>query len=821
MRKPFTLICSMLLFFSGISAQNGASIQGLVQDSDGQNLSWATIALYNSEDSSLAKVEYSGEDGNFYLNGLNEGLFFMQINYVGLSPATLSDIKLNKGESMDLGTISMGAAGTELGEVVVTTTRPLIEMRSDRTVFNVESSVTAAGSDGLELLRRAPGVTLDNNNNIQIRGKSGVIVQIDGKTSFLNSEELANLLRSLNASDIERIEVITNPSARYDASGNSGILNIVMKKERGMGTNGAISLSGAYGRQYSANTSLNLNHRNQRFNIFGNLGGGHSRWENGLDLYRRQNERIFDQSQRQVGKSNPVNGRVGMDFFINSRHTIGILASGNSHFGDGKWDSNSRTVISAQSQPSMVDSILVAGNKTTSNRLNTSFNLNYRFVDAENGRELTIDADRAYFRNRNDAYQPNRYFNFDESELLSENNFRTRAPSTINIHSLKADFDQKLNDQLSFATGFKYTGVETDNDFNFFRILEDGEEMRDAARSNQFIYDEKVSAAYLSISGTIVENLSFQSGLRMEHTRSTGDLRRDPGQEIDPEDLVKRSYSDWFPNATLNWQINPMHGLGLSYSRRINRPNYQELNPFEWRIDELTFRKGSPFLRPYYSNSYELRYLAFQMVSVTAGYTKTKDRITDIVEASPTEPDKSFINYRNLSTQNHYSLGLSSPTPIQPWWNGFININIYKTQYIAEFPEYSFDVSTPVAVNLYAEQNFSISPSTIFEISGWYNSSAIWGGGWVTDPQGSLNIGLQHRMFNNQATLKVSFTDLLNTAAWSSRGEAVPGLVVDGGGYWDSRQFRVNFNYRFGNQEVRANRQRRTGIEAEKGRIGE
>lgn len=804
-----------------LNAQNGTSIIGSVKNSEGESLSWATVALYKSEDSSLVKVEYSDESGKFLIEGLYEGRFFMNVNYVGLSTRVLNDISLKSGENLDIGELRMEASSSDLAEVVVATTRPLIELRPDRTVFNVEASVTAAGLDGLELLRRAPGVMLDNNDNIQIRGKAGVIVQIDGKTNFLNPEQLADFLRSLNASDIERIEVITNPSARYDASGNSGIINIVTKRARGLGTNGAVSITGSYGRQFSTNTSLNLNHRNENFNLFGSLGGGHSRWENGLDLYRLQNNRIFDQSQRQVGRSNPVNARIGMDYHLLPNHTIGVLISGSTRLGEGIHNSRSQTTISPIAQPHLIDSVLIAQNRSEIDRSNTAFNLNYRFTDSERGRELSVDLDRALFRNKNLAFQPNEYFNSDLSEKLSENNFRTTAPSDIDIHSFLVDFDQKLGENYRMSAGVKYTGVKTDNEFNFYRILSDGEEERDAGRSNHFIYDERVSAAYLSLGGPIIENLSFQAGLRMEHTRSVGDLRRDPGQESRPEDYVKRNYTDFFPSGSLNWQLHPMHTLNFSYSRRLNRPNYQELNPFEWRIDELTFRKGSPFLRPFYSNSFEIRYGAFQMVSLTASYTKTTDRITDIVEASPDEPDRSFINYRNLATQNHYSIGISSPTPFFQWWNGFVNLNIYKSQYIADFPEYGFDVSTPVAVNLYAEQNFSLSPTTSFEISGWYNSSAIWGGGWVTSPQGSLNVGVQHRMFENRATLRVSFSDLLNTASWSSTGDAVPGLNVVASGYWDSRQLRVNFNYRFGSNEIRSSRQRRTGIEDEKGRVGD
>nr|MBS0037691.1 TonB-dependent receptor [Saprospiraceae bacterium] len=327
-------LLSLFLGMATVDAQEGSRISGFVFDQSGEALSFSTVALYHQGDSTLARAEYTDTDGAFQLTGVNAGSYYLHLSYVGIPSMILRDIEVEPGRDLDMGEIVMNSEGMDLNEVVVTTTKPLIEVRADKTIFNVEASITAAGSDGWELLRKAPGVMIDNNDQIQIRGKSGVLIQIDGKNTYLTQEELANLLRSVDASDIERIEVITNPSARYEASGNSGIINIVMKVSKGLGTNGSLSLSGAYGKQYRAYSSLNLNHRAEKFNIYGSLGGGHSRWENGLNLYRLQNDRIFDQKQVQVGKSTPINTRLGMDLYIGPKHTIGFMGSLNTHIGD-------------------------------------------------------------------------------------------------------------------------------------------------------------------------------------------------------------------------------------------------------------------------------------------------------------------------------------------------------------------------------------------------------------------------------------------------------------------------------------------------------
>jgi outer membrane receptor protein involved in Fe transport len=307
--------------------------------------------------------------------------------------------------------------------------------------------------------------------------------------------------------------------------------------------------------------------------------------------------------------------------------------------------------------------------------------------------------------------------------------------------------------------------------------------------------------------------------LRAENTHSIGDLTRDPSLPTKTEDYVDRNYLNFFPSAALTYNMSEKHGLNFTYSRRIDRPNYEDLNPFEWRLDELTFRKGSPFLRPQYTNNYEAKYVFMGFASLGASYSKTTDLISDLVEYDKNVPNKSFINYRNLASQESYGLTLSTPTPIKKWWNGFLNLTMSKQIYVANFPEYQFKAQTPIAWNLYAEQTFSLPKGFVYEISGWYNSASIWGGSWLSKAQGSLDMGVQKKILKNQGTLKLNVTDIFFTAPWRATGNAIPGLSIKGGGAWESRQVKLNFNYRFGKNTVKGARNRKTGLEEEKGRI--
>jgi hypothetical protein len=813
--KKLNLLVIFISIFTALVF--GQKITGKVVLHDNKPAEFAVVLLLHSKDSSVVKTSVADENGLYELVGIKNGSYFLNTTYIGYKKY-YSQLFNYDNTDINAETIKLEEAKNELNTLNVVARKPLIEVQSDKTILNVDASISNAGANGLELLRKAPGVMLDNNENIQLRGKNGVIVYIDGKRSFLAPTELANLLKSLNSSDIEAIEVITNPSAKYDAAGNAGIINIRLKKNKNIGSNGSVNISSAYGLGPKNNISVSLNNRNKKTNIFGTVGVGRSEWHNNMNLNRTQNERIFDQRQKQVSYNTPLNGKFGIDYYANSKHTFGFLANANTNIGDKKWESDSRTNISKRSTPSLIDSILIAANSTVGNFVNANFNANYRFADTL-GNEVTFDVDRGYYYSDNTSFQPNRYVNALENEVFSTRDFEMYTPSNIDIYTIKGDYEHKFKKKgHSISTGFKYADVTTDNTFDFFNVI-NNQNQRDVTQSNEFKYTERVAAAYLNTNYIFSKKLSLQAGLRYEHTSSIGDLIRDPSQSARPNDYVARNYDNLFPSAALTYNLTEKHGFNLTYSRRIDRPNYEDLNPFEWRLDELSFRKGSPFLRPQYSDNYEAKYIFMGFASLGASYSRTTDLITDIVEFDPSAPNKSFINYRNLASQDNYALTLSTPTPIKKWWNGFLNVTMFKAIYKANFPEYSFTAETPIAWNVYCEQTFSLPKGFTYEVSGWFNSTNIWGGSWISKPQGALDMGIQKKILKSQGSLKLSVTDIFFTAPWRSYSEAIPGLIISGNGAWESRQVRLNFNYRFGKNTVKGARSRKTGLEEEKSRI--
>ncbi|MEO1261826.1 MAG: TonB-dependent receptor [Bacteroidota bacterium] len=813
MKKRTYLSLTLLLFLTTniFATKETGKITGKVIGTDGAPLSFANVLLYQLSDSTMVKAEYTDENGAFTLLNVAAGNYWINISYVGLPPFDTEPFETQRDGIFALPDIVISSEGVELTEVVVKTTRPIVEVHADKTVFNVDGSINATGSDAMELLRKAPGVVVDNNDNIIISGKNGVQVYINGKPTYLSTSDLAAYLKTVQSTEIDNIEIITNPSAKWDAQGNAGIINIKMKKDKRLGANGSVDMGYQRGDFNNYNGSVSGNYRNKKMNTFGRYSYNDRHGSNFFNLYREQVGLSYDQKNPGVNESQSHNFRLGNDFFINDKSTLGVLVTGynSDHQGNQNSDMLIRNIGSE-----VVDSSLVASTITDGKRANYNFNANYRF---DNGKGIVwnFDGDYGLFRNENVNVNPNFIYlglGRTEDDILSQEEFLMDAPTDIDIYTFKIDHERPfLKGQLS--TGVKYALVSTDNDFQFFNIIE-GEQILDLERTNRFIYDENVNAAYVNYARK-VGKFSFQAGLRLEQTNSEGDLT---AIKPNSDENVKREYLDFFPSAGVTWQANEKNQFGLTYSRRIDRPSYQDLNPFEGRLDKLTFEKGNPFLRPQYTNSIGLTHTYGYRINTSLTYSKTTDLITRLTDIDDRNENASFITYENLASQENLSLNISSPIPVAKWWNAYVNISGYYTHNEADFGDGKVVDLDVFAYNFYAQNTFSLPKGFMLEVSGWYSSPSIWGGNFKTDPMGVLDLGIQKKILKDRATLKISVSDVLKTNEWNS--ESIFGsLYMTAGGGWDSRRLRVNMTYRFGNDQVKSARRRSTGLEDEKKRV--
>ncbi len=801
-----SIVLPALLFLAtlSISAQN--SIQGLLIDDQNESVVFANVGLYQASDSSLVKVETSDAAGIFKFHMIPEGNYYLHVTYVGFKDLYLP--LAHSPSEVNLGEIQMEKDAIELQETVVRANKRMVEVKPDRTVFNVQGAVNSAGSDAIELLRKAPAVTLDNNDNISVLGRAGVQIYINGKRLPLSGDDLTSYLRSLKADQIEKIDIITNPGAKYDAEGNAGIIDIILIKDKNLGTNGSVGTTFSQGKYARWDMQVSANHRTKKTNIYGSVGGGLGNRFNKMNFEGSQNGFYLVEDDWMKNKSNQQNLRIGTDFFIHAKHTIGLLFSYNRNFNDGFGKNN--IVIHPDSDHNAIDSTLLAFNESESSRGQQAYNLNYQFApDAST--KFNFDLDYGAFDNKLKRHQPNYYYKPISSSPSSTYIDDYDSPSDIDIFSTKLDFEHKFQN-FQLGLGGKYTDVNSDNIFKVYNVF-DSNQVLDTNRTNEFLYIEKVVATYGELGGSIGKKIQWKTGLRMEQTNVEGSLTTFNDQE---DERVKQNYLNWFPNLGLSWSISPQHVLSASYGKRINRPDYNVLNPFRNQLSQLSYESGNPFLKPEIVHNYELNYTFMYSINFKIGYSNTEDQITRLIGPSEDDPRASFITWENLSNQKIWSGNISLPYQINKKWDFYMNFSASHIHNEANYENGATVDLKAFSYNFYGETSVLIFQNMKFEVSGYYSGPGIWGGVFEYDPSWSLSVGLQKKFFNDALTVKISGDDLFYQSPWSGHF-TFNGLTSMGRGSWDSRRFNLNLRYTFGNKNIKS-RKRSTGIESEKKR---
>ncbi len=736
----------------------------------------------------------------------------MTISNLGFATKNSPAFAIGASGTTEAPEMLLSKAAANLKEVVVTYHKPMIEVKADKIVMNVEGSINAVGEDALQLLRKSPGVMVDKDDNLSLSGKNGVAVYIDGRPTPLTGKDLSEYLKSIQSSSIESIEIISNPSAKYDAAGNAGIINIKLKKNKSFGTNGSVNAGYAIGTFPKYNAGFSFNNRSSKVNVFGNYNYNNSRNESYINLYRTQLDTLFNQAATLTNNNSTHNFKAGLDYFLDKKNTLGVMVSGT--LADKNGTNYSRTPIS-YIPDSTVDRILVANNSSTGRQDNLNANLNYRFADTS-GHELNVDADYGSYHIRNNQLQPNYYYDPSGMQKLDSAIYNMLSPSDINIYSLKADYEENFK-KGKLGLGAKSSFVNSDNVFQQYNVIHN-DKLMDTSRTNHFIYKENINAVYANYNRGF-KGWSLQAGLRIENTNSTGvsnGYKLETGQYVSYDSNFDRHYTDFFPSAGITYNKNPMKQWILNYSRRIDRPAYQDLNPFEFRLDEYTFQKGNTNLRPQYTNSIGLTYMYKYRLTATLNYSHVSDVFTQLVDTI--DKSKAFISKQNLATQDITSLNISYPFQYK-WYSVFGNVNTYYSKYTADFGTGRTIDLDVFAFSAYAQNSFKLGKTWTGELTGWYSSPSIWQGTFKTKEIWSVDAGLQKTVMQGKMSIKASVSDIFNSLHWHSTSDFA-GQTIQANGGWESRLFKINLTYRFGSNEVKAARQHKSGSEDEDKRVG-
>ncbi len=810
MKKLLTSLALAGISMCSFAQQNG-KISGSIKDGGNQKvIDAATISLLQSKDSGLLKTAITNKDGGFVFENLKEGKYLVMATSLGHSKVYSQPLEVSGAAEVSTGVLQLLSNTKDLGGVTVTAKKQFIERKIDKVVINPDAMISNAGATALEMLEKAPGITIDKDGNISLKGKQGVIVMLDGKPSYMSGPDLVNYLTNLPAGNIDLVEIMQNPPARYDAAGNSGIINIKSKKNKQKGFNGSVSASQSYGQSYRTANTLNLNYRKGKVNTFSTFNANYRENPQWLDINReylhdnKSVESIFEQESYRMRISRFYNARVGMDYYATNKTTLGVVLTGYLNPSNENSINNSRFY----SPTKQLDSSLKARSINDGQWNHKGINLNLRHKFDSTGRELTADVD---------------YLNYDSHSLqeMTNTGYASNAgqkyqyvrtgdlPSTLDIFSLKADYVQNLSKKIKFETGFKSSFITTDNKAQYF-LKQGSQSTIDYNSSNYFEYKENLNAVYVNFS-TQKKKWGFQTGLRIENTNYEGLQYGNPTRT---DSSFKKSYTSAFPTMYVSYQLDKKNQFGLSYGRRINRPDYGDLNPFYHFIDPYTYEVGNPFLKPMFSNNLELTHAFKNILNTSLTYTQT----TDLFGESFSREDSAIVvRNANFGKSDNINLSVGVQLPVAKWWKANINTQANKNMLSGTLNGNVVDINL-MMYTFSVNNQFTFKKGWSAELSAFYRSKGS-EGQIVIREIAQLNAGVQKQVLKNKGTLKLSINDFTGPMKVSGYIEDVAAAKASFKQHKDSRFATLTFNYRFGKM-YKADKRKSGGAGDEQNRVG-
>lgn len=812
MKKIFTLLFSIMLISSQIVySQNteNVKITGQVTDSKAQILPYANVLLTKTADTSLVKAALTDSIGKFEINGVEPSNYLIVTSMSGYLSNYYSLKIIGGSANINLPTIILAPDTKTLKGITIKYTRPFIQLQAGKLIVNVENSIVSTGGTALDVLKKTPEVNVNaQSDQISLKGKTGVLIMIDGRQTHLSSADVSNLLKSMPADNISKIEIITNPSSKYDAAGTSGIINIIMKKNMSYGTNGTFTLGGGYGKFGKYNTGFSLNHRSKKLNLYSSYNYSHNRSFNTDNLITKYLE------NKQLTASHETNNRddyytnyhtfnAGLDWSLGDHTSVGAEVNG--YFYDNTDNASGNTAI-FDSQHTL-DSTLLGKSNSNSGRSIISGNVHFSHTFDSTGRKISLEGDYSVFNGKSNDYYTNSYQDNNGAETGNPFIIRDRLPISIDIKVAKVDYVQPFKKNIQLEVGIKTSEVTTDNNAHY-EIYNGNDWGKDPTRTNEFKYKENIHAAYASLILPL-NKTTFNAGLRIEQTISEG-------KSVSMDSTVKRNYTKLFPSLFIDHKFNEKNALQLSYSRRIDRPDYQDLNPFINFIDLYTYDQGNPFLQPVLTNSFELSYVYKNNYILSVGYEKDNGVITKVPQRMDSSKNIIRSMPQNLDYAQSYSLNLSANFDITNWWKVYSNAGLYYTKYSNDFSGVALN-NNAIYTSLYITNSVQLPAKYKLEVSGNYLSSAPWGI-FTQHPLYQVDAGLQKSFFSHKLDMKLSFNDIFNTGHTFLTSD-FDGIQMQEKYKGESQKVYLTLSYKFGNNKIKSAKSANSASKEEINRI--
>jgi len=772
-------------------------------------LAYATIILKNVSDSAVYKTALSGEGGTFSFTLLKEGSYFMEITLLGFETFTTKPIlTTNTNTAFDLGVLILKDSTQMLGAVTVKSQPPFIERKIDKTVINVENSIISAGTTALEMMQKLPGVQMSDNGQITLQGKSGVTVFIDGKATYLSADDLANLLRGMSSADIQKIEIMTKPSAKFDAAGSGGIINIIKKKNRKEGLNGSANGSFGQGNYGKYNGGITLNYKNKTYNLF----------LNNTYIY---NKTLFNRTvtadilnpdntlnNEQASNTNTISTNeaytpsFGIDLYLSKKTTLS--------FSGSSKRASSNSPITA-----MLDELNGNRIKTTSTNFvniekdhafnySASVHLDHQIDTA--GKSLTADFDYANYSNSPTQTITNSLYD-NTGNFISQTNTALNGNRNLFIYAAKLDYTQPLQHNAKLETGWKSSYVKSINNYTFYNQT-GGQNIVDLSQSDYTVNEENINAAYANMTKEY-KKLTIEAGLRAEHTWSKG-VQELTGQQ------VNQNYLQLFPSVFFDYKLNDVNGLNVKIARRTDRAAYGEMIPYRRSLSPTLFFMGNPNLNPQISWHWEVIWSYHNELFITAAYDYCHDYIRTLpfLDSNKVTVTRRPINIKGAYTWN---ADIDYSKKITTWWSTDNSFSIYQNSFSGDANGFSLNNKGIPSVYISTNNTFTINSRLSAQCSFEYDSKRQ----LVTSSFGGysiLSFGVKQLVFSNKGTVALNVNNLL-------QGEDHNAIDrysnLNQYSYWrfNTRAVSINFTYRFGKGKI-ARTHTSGGADDEKGRAG-
>ncbi len=790
---PFTLIC-----------QN--SVSGVIKDSVNVGIPFVNIAVLNSIDSSIVKGTIGDETGSFKIETLKTGNYLLKFYAAGYSELYSSVFSLDSTTHLVVPDIVMMQKGINLNEVSVTSIKKTIEFKNGMTVLNVENSIMAAGNTVIDVLKRIPGVTVDNKNNISISGKQGVQIMLDGRMQQLSMEQIVSMLSAMSADQVSKIEVMKSPPVKYDAQGNAGIINIVTKKVSTRGYSGSIMYNPGMGQRFGNSMFATLNFKSNKLTLYSNVNPMYKTFFDRYDYHKRvtynDNTTLFDHTGDHENLRKYISGKIGFDYAVTKNTTVGAFVANT--INNTRPVEHGYVSINGYNDVGFDHYHYVTDDKEV--WTNPSYNINAEHKFDTLGTNLSLSVDYADFNNTSDRKSESVFLNGDNSYAKPTQFYQSNNNSKINIFTQKLDFQTYIKPTWFFETGAKGTFVNNSTDFVFHKqdtVI--GALVIDTAFTNNYRYKETLLAGYINLRKEFKKG-TISAGVRAENTEVTG-------HNITNGFMLTRNYLNFFPNFSFDYQLSEKHSIQINYGRRLDRPNYFQLNPFKRFEDQYAVAAGNPYLNPQYSNNLDIVHTYNQWITNSIGAAYFTKLFSDISFQNDSTKVTTFTQV-NLDKGTYFYYNLFIQKQLKQWWNVEFSLNVFYVNYQSKVDQTVLNTNT-LSSNIYLNNDFILPKGFKIQLTAHYNSP-VKSGPNFNKANGSCDFGIKKGFKDNKFNIMFQFLDMfytdINRSVYDFDHQYYTFNLKD-----DTRRFRLTFSYKFGKTNIQV--KDKSGNGQESGRL--